>query len=906
MLSVGMVSASESVSKDLNVNDGNEHLTNQVSTDVEILSDSGSTATFTDLDNDIKNAKDGVVTLTKDYKYDSGKDGKFKSGVQIYDIVINGNNHTLDGSGFARIFSQYSGSVTLNNIKFINGYVPDKTHGGAYLLSSGNLVVNNCQFENNYAGQHGGAIGVASITRTNPVEIYDSRFINNSAKFNGGSLYLNNVSAVNCYFEGNRILTRAATDFTLIEQKGLGGAIFAADSNIRKSLFKNNYVLNSGHYQIEEGGGAIASIRNLTVDDCTFDNNFALKGGAIFGIAQFSSDLNPRNRIHVYNSRFVNNDADSGGAICSNFNTTVDRSVFNNNSASGYGGGAINTGFKSNDNVFTNSNFTNNLAYNYGGAISSSHSKVRNCLFENNEANHGGAIFSLSFSVSNSKFKNNLGTLGNETIVVVDKIDIDSKTKVSKNEIQVFDQNKVSDYSVDVLNGAPGNTKVIPSGKFAGYEVYCVEQHLFYPDNTEGVLVKDLTYISNSLDRTVVGEYIRILFYLKEAYPEKYAAYSEYDIQDIIWLFTDGNYARSPDRFIRDIIAAYNSHSIEFNDTTYFLPNGTKMEYDMQIFLTPTDRQNMVLFKSQPFVPRFNETVTKETLNTTVLAGEDVQFRITVLNTGNMPLERVFVNDTQYSKGLVYKSWFSEKGKWKYNKNGVWVLQENLTVGEKASFVIVFSTHALGNLTNNVTSGYLNITLSNSTNKTTTLANPNMTVEKITNNEVVRVGQEVSFTIIVRNTGEYEITGIFVIDDKYSKGLVYDYFVDETNLWKYRGNHRWDYTRPLGVGEQASITLFFLTTRTGLLYNSVIAGNNQTNVTKNNTNHTNVTKLIHKNRTKTPDDNHTKNKTNITNITKIHKHHEKRVRDKNATGNPLYALIFALISLGVSTSRRKK
>ena len=73
---------------------------------------------------------------------------------------------------------------------------------------------------------------------------------------------------------------------------------------------------------------------------------------------------------------------------------------------------------KSNDNNFTNSNFTNNLAHNYGGAIASSHSHVNNCLFENNEANHGGAIFSLSFDIKKSTFKNNVGVQGNETIVV--------------------------------------------------------------------------------------------------------------------------------------------------------------------------------------------------------------------------------------------------------------------------------------------------------------------------------------------------------------------------------------------------------------------------------------------------------------------------------------------------------
>ncbi|MBE6500607.1 MAG: hypothetical protein E7Z80_08715 [Methanobrevibacter thaueri] len=899
IMSIGMVSASEGVSTDSHVSNGNEYLANHV-TDVDIVSE-GDVGTFTDLDNEIQNAKNGIVTLTKDYKYDSSKDSKFRVGIQTDDIIINGNNHTIDGSNLARIFTQYSGSVTLKDIKFVNGYVANKNNGGAYLLNSGNLTVINCQFENNYAGRHGGAIGVSSNYHGNPISIKDSSFKNNSAQFNGGSIYASNLEVENSYFELNRILTRSSTDFTLIEQKGLGGAICAVDSKIRNSLFKNNRVLNSGHYQIEEGGGAITSLKVMTVDNCEFYDNTALKGGAIFGIAAFDSYLNPSNYVKIINSNFHDNVAQSGGAVCSNFNMTVDNSVFDNNTASGYGGGAINTGFRSNDNKFTNSNFTNNLAYNYGGAISSSHSHIKNCLFDHNEANHGGAIFSLSFDMEESTFKNNVGVLGNETIVVVDKLTKDTKTKISDDEIQLFDQHKIQDYSRDVLNGAPANSKYIPTGDFAGYEVFCIEQHLFYPDNTEGVMVKDLSYIANSVDRSLVGDYIRILFYLRDAYPENYSDYSLYDVQDIIWIFTDGNYLTSRDRLIRDVLRVYEEGSVQFNDTTYVLPDGTLMEYDMQIFLTPTDRQNMVLFESHPFKPTYNETVKKDTINRTVLVGEDVEFRITVTNNGNMPLEDVFVSDIQYSKGLTYKSWRNDKnGDWTYKGNGKWVLNYILERDASASLVVIFKTSVLGNLTNNVTSGYQNITLANSTNVTTTLANPQLAVQKKSNNINSRQDDEISFDIVVQNVGEYECTGVYILEQP-DKDLKYDYYVDQTNSWthsKVNGVNRWDYNHVLGVGEESTITVFFLvkTNKLGLLYNSVIVGNNQTNRTVTSTNSTNVTKTINNDTPDQPE--------NITNKTKHkHKHHKF---DKNATGNPLFALTLVLTTLGVITSRRRR
>ena len=898
--SIGMVSAAESVSTDADVNNGNEYLANQV-TDVDIVSENGNPGTFTELSNVIREAKVNHITtvnLTKDYKYQTS-DYNLKEGIEIDGITINGNGHAIDGSNLARIFSQSSGSVTLNDVKFINGYASGKSNGGAYFLNEGNLTVNNCQFENNFAERHGGAIGVSSSEGDALIKIYDSSFTNNSAKFNGGAVYSDYLEVDNSYFELNKILTRSSTEYTTIGQKGLGGAICSVDSKIKNSIFKNNRVLNSGYWQIEEGGGAITSLKTLTVENSNFTENTALKGGAIFGIAAFDSYLNSKNYVNITNSYFYDNVAQSGGAVCSNFNMTVDNSVFDHNTATGYGGGAINTGFKSNDNNFTNSNFTNNAAYNYGGAISSSHSHVEKCLFDNNTANHGGAIFSLSFAIAESTFKDNVGTLGNETIVVVDNLTKDSKTVISDDEISLFDQHKIQDYSKDVLNGAPANVKYIPTGTYAGYEVFCIEQHLFYPDNTEGVMVKDLTYISNSLNKDIVGEYVRILFALRDLYPLKYKKYSLGDIQNIVWLFTDGNYKNSKDMLIRDVLAEYANPTIEFTNTTFMLKgnNDTLREYDMQIFLTPTDRQNMVLFKSQPFVPNFNETVKKDTLNETVLVGEDVGFKITVTNNGNMPLDEVFISDLDYSNGLSFKSWESVVGDWIFDGNGKWVLNYTLVPEESASIIVKFATSVLGTLTNNVTSGYKNITLSNSTNKTKTLAYPKLSVQKLTNNEKVHPGDEVSFDIVVRNVGEYDCTGVYIVDNQYSKGLVYDYYVDPTDSWIYRGNNRWDYNKVLKAGEESNITLFFFvkSNKVGLLYNTVFVGNNMTNETEYSTNHTNVTK-----NNDTFDDNET-NETNKT----VHNYHKSRI-DKNATGNPLYALTLVLTTLGVITSKRRK
>ena len=268
-----------------------------------------------------------------------------------------------------------------------------------------------------------------------------------------------------------------------------------------------------------------------------------------------------------------------------------------------------------------------------------------------------------------------------------------------------------------------------------------------------------------------------------------------------------------------------------------------------------------------------------------------------------MPLEDVFISDIEYSKGLSYKSWRIDKGDWTFKGNGKWVLNYILEPNENASIIVKFKTSVLGNLTNNATSGFANITLANATNVTRTLANPKLDVRKITNNESVYPGEEVSFTIVVRNVGKYDCTGVYIVDNKYSKGLVYDYFVDPTNSWTYQGKNRWNYNKVLEVGEESEIILFFMVKSKipGLLFNTVLVGNNQTNLTEKSTNHTKV-----KNRTdyyNDTDENKTHNKTH--NKTTHHKYHETKV-GKGGTGNPLYALTLVLATLGVITSRRRK
>ncbi|MBQ7929248.1 MAG: Cna B-type domain-containing protein, partial [Methanobrevibacter sp.] len=171
--------------------------------------------------------------------------------------------------------------------------------------------------------------------------------------------------------------------------------------------------------------------------------------------------------------------------------------------------------------------------------------------------------------------------------------------------------------------------------------------------------------------------------------------------------------------------------------------------------------------------------------------------------------------------------------------------------------------------------------------------NPDMTVQKITLDTEVEVGDLVSFEIVVENTGDCDLTGIYVIDNEYSEGLVFEY-MEPNDDWTYEGNGKFTYNGILGVGESTSFIVVFTATTVGFKVNTVTAGNNLTNKTVNSTNTTNVTEEV------PPEPDVPEDEPDVP-----QKHHvPKHVKpDKHATGNPILLLLLALV---IPIIRRKQ
>ena len=151
------------------------------------------------------------------------------------------------------------------------------------------------------------------------------------------------------------------------------------------------------------GGGAIGNRKILTVDSCLFDSNFAPDGGAVMNYDEAIS-------LSILNSKFIDNQADFGGAIRNNGTIElITNSTFSDNTA--ISGGAI-YNFRGTIKEISNSTFNKNSATWSGGAILNivtTIEKIENSTFTDNVALIGsairnGGIINISFTtIANNK-----------------------------------------------------------------------------------------------------------------------------------------------------------------------------------------------------------------------------------------------------------------------------------------------------------------------------------------------------------------------------------------------------------------------------------------------------------------------------------------------------------------------
>lgn len=266
-----------------------------------------------------------------------------------------GNTSSWSGGGIYHL----NGGLQLDRCDFLDN---SAVLGGAVLVLGGELETTGCRFVTNNASE-GGAL---SLVKSKRLLIATSSFENNSALGAGGA-----ISTIDQ--EGSASLHQL--NFVINNAEYGGAAYFHGEYvQLRDSTFYKNRATRDG------GGMYVATWSGLEVDNVTFANNQAARGGA--ALVPFRSS--------IFGSNFEGNQADQeGGALFTSSEFRAQDCVFAQNSAGAEGGAAFILG----SSEFNRCDFRSNVATRGGGVFASwSLFRAADCIFDNNNAIIGGGV----------------------------------------------------------------------------------------------------------------------------------------------------------------------------------------------------------------------------------------------------------------------------------------------------------------------------------------------------------------------------------------------------------------------------------------------------------------------------------------------------------------------------------
>ena len=412
IMSVGAVCAADDTSDEI-ISDCGQDTLEITQNDIYTAGESS----FSNLANEIRNAGT-TLDLTNDYAFNNETDNNTGILIGKDNFVLNGNGHIVDGKNLSRIFAIGGNNVTLSNLVLINA----NTDRGGAVFVEGTVTLNNITFINNYATIQGGAVGLFADTVLN---INNSRFIDNNAD-SGPSIYVQygNLSIFNTEFtsnvpiKGGQIFLDTATGY--IDNATFANIVSDYDPAIRLDKSKALTVINSKFINLTANitSGAI-SIRNggvIYIGNCEFTNTTSSKNaGAIIADITADANLRPGN-VTIVDTVFRDTSSGFGGAyIQFGGKLLINNTEFINNHAT-YNGGSVYISYVDYAEV-NNCNFTSNSVdiienySTYGGAmvIDMSTITINNSRFVNNTASKGNAIYAYdaSYAIINSLFENN-------------------------------------------------------------------------------------------------------------------------------------------------------------------------------------------------------------------------------------------------------------------------------------------------------------------------------------------------------------------------------------------------------------------------------------------------------------------------------------------------------------------
>ena len=325
---------------------------------------------------------------------------------EIFNSRFFGHNSKGSG-GVASLVGTLLCRLKVSKSLFIN---TTATQGGAFNIESSNGVnasIEDSTFYGNKARNDGSGGAVFIGASESSLRLSQSAFTECTAGY-GGAISIEIQSNLPSAYPKDigLLLIMESSNFTGCSANIEGGALYLVyDINTQISLNKSRFISNFVEFGF--GGGAIwvynskseqdlnGNTSQMTLEYCTFLNNHARQGGALWlslngpSLLVFRYVIMENNRatekfggaaiiydsiIQVQNSRFINNFAGYGGAfwiIGDVHSLQVMNSVFENNFAASYSGGAflIQTGLVSLSISIINSTFNNCSATHNAGAV---------------------------------------------------------------------------------------------------------------------------------------------------------------------------------------------------------------------------------------------------------------------------------------------------------------------------------------------------------------------------------------------------------------------------------------------------------------------------------------------------------------------------------------------------------
>lgn len=168
-----------------------------------------------------------------------------------------------------------------------------------------------------------------------------------------------------------------------------------------------------------------------------------------------------------------------------------------------------------------------------------------------------------------------------------------------------------------------------------------------------------------------------------------------------------------------------------------------------------------------------------------------------------------------------------------------------------------------------------------------------LSIQVISNNPTAKVGDRISFDVIIKNVGNIDLTGVYILDLAHD-GLIFDAYAGDK--WE-RFDDKYEFNETLKVGQTEVITIFFIAEEVGTWQLSATVGA----IYANNDRAFNVTKILDATNEDKPSINNESNHivASYGDANSEDSSNEEIDVSKHATGNPILLSLLSLMFLPI-------